>query len=75
MRPGGNRALRGQKRPFELGTASSGGRIIDETSTESESGKAVPCATHFVNGVQRYCRQPQRLVFDYQPLRGRDIGA
>lgn len=75
VRPWENRGLQVQTRQFESESASSGGRIVDETLTGSEFWKAVQCATHSANEGQ-HCQLQQRLgLVDYQRLQGRDIGA
>ena len=69
------RALRGPTVSFEWVSASSEGRIADETLMASEFGKAVLYATHSVNEGHRHHFQPQQCSFGYQQLQGLDTGA
>jgi hypothetical protein len=69
------RAPRGPTESFEWGSASSGGRIADETLMASEFGKAVLCATGSVNEGHRHQLQPLQRSFGYQQLQGQDTGA
>jgi hypothetical protein len=70
------RALRGPGELFGLGSASSGGQKVGETMMASESGKAVPYATHSANEGHRHRCQPPQHPFGYQQQpQGQDIGA
>ena len=60
------RALRGPVELFGWGSASSGGQKVGETTMASESGKAVPYATHSANEGHRHRRQPPHHPFGYQ---------